>query len=104
MASNKLRIEALEATVDTLQPKKRKKVRLDPNTKFASIEDIAGVAAEALEAENEVDIEEEVVISPNVRSNSRASSVVGDCIVVAVRGRQGRGAEAARMGGGPEQG
>jgi hypothetical protein len=40
VASQEQKIRALEAEVDRLRPKKRKKVRIDPNTRFAQIEQI----------------------------------------------------------------
>ena len=40
LASQQQRIRALEAEVDRLKPRKKKKVRLDPNTRFAQIEQI----------------------------------------------------------------
>ena len=41
MAAQEERIKALEAQVEALWPKKRRKVKLSPNTRFASMEDIA---------------------------------------------------------------
>ncbi|EAQ92251.1 hypothetical protein CHGG_00486 [Chaetomium globosum CBS 148.51] len=40
VASQEQKIRALEAEVDRLRPRKRKKVRMDPNTRFAQIEQI----------------------------------------------------------------
>ncbi|KAK4232732.1 hypothetical protein C8A03DRAFT_20033 [Achaetomium macrosporum] len=53
------RIETLEAKVEELQPKKRKKVRLDPNTKFATIEDIVRMQEKAVEGQDEEESEGE---------------------------------------------
>jgi len=72
--------KALKARLEALRPKKRKKVELSPNSKFADIEAIrraqikAGAVEESLiEGEQESD------------EDSEASTAEGSCIVVAVR-------------------
>ena len=40
LAGQEQRIRALEAEVDRLRPRKKRKVRLDPNERFAAIEQI----------------------------------------------------------------
>lgn len=65
-------VEALEAKVASIQPQKRRKVVLSPNSKFATIDDIMRTQNSVLETENSV-IEE---------SEAENISVVEDCIVV----------------------
>ena len=40
LATAQRQIQALEARIETIKPRKRKKVDLSPNSKFANIEDI----------------------------------------------------------------
>ncbi|KAK8041338.1 transposase [Apiospora phragmitis] len=67
-------VEALQAQLEAVRPRKRKKVNLSPNSKFAKIEDIQRTRLAVGEAEN----------SPNEESDSD-NSEAGSCIVVAVR-------------------
>ncbi len=46
LARQNQRMQALEAEVDRLRPKKRRKVRLDPNERFAGIEHVMRVKKE----------------------------------------------------------
>ena len=84
MATAKLRIEVLEAQVERLQPQKRRRVRLSPNTKFASIKDIRRGRIEAGEAEESGNSES--TASNTLESDSEASTQKGDCIVVGAVG------------------
>ena len=59
----KERIRQLEAKVKSLRPKKRKKVILDPNLKFVTIEQVMALRAqidEELEEEGTLEEDEEV--------------------------------------------
>ena len=55
LADHQLRIQSLETRLEAARPKKRRKVKTSPNSKFANIEDIQKAQREA----REVDIEEE---------------------------------------------
>ena len=80
MATANLRIEVLEAQIERLKPQKRRKVRLSPNSKFASIKDIQRgriEAGEANEGENS-----ESTASDTLESDSEASTQEGDYIIV----------------------
>ena len=55
LADHQLRIQSLETRLEAARPKKQRKVKTSPNSKFANIEDIQKTQREA----REVDIEEE---------------------------------------------
>ncbi|KAK8093427.1 transposase [Apiospora hydei] len=67
-------VEALQAQLEAVRPRKRKKVNLSPNSKFATIEDIQRTQLAVGEAENSLNEESD-------SDNSKA----GSCIVVTVR-------------------
>ena len=77
IASQSERIKALEARLEALQPKKRRKVMLSPNSKFADIKAIQRAQIEAGVIEASVTDEEDTS-----ESDSEASTAEGDCIVV----------------------
>ena len=52
LATAQRQIQALEARIDTIRPRKRKKVELSPNSKFANIEDIHRAQLAVGEAES----------------------------------------------------
>ena len=80
MATTQLRIKLLEAQVKRLQPRKRRKVKLSPNTKFASIKDICRGRIEAGEAKESGN--NKSMASTTLESDSEASTQEGDCIIV----------------------
>ena len=85
LAAQEERIKALEARVEACQPRRRKKVKLSPNSRFASMEDIARTKIGPGKADKAL-----VVISDSSESESEASTVEESCIVVAPgRGRRG---------------
>ena len=55
LTDHQLRIQSLETRLEAARPKKRRKVKTSPNSKFANIEDIQKAQREA----REVDIENE---------------------------------------------
>ncbi|KAK8050066.1 transposase [Apiospora phragmitis] len=67
-------VEALQAQLEAARPRKRKKVDLSPNSRFATIEDIQHTQMAVGEAE----------ITSNEESDSEISEA-GSCIIVAVR-------------------
>ena len=72
MAQANLRINQLEAKIEQLEPRKRRKVKTSPNSKFASIRAIKQAQIEAGDRE----IEEED------SDSSTNSTSIGDCIEV----------------------
>lgn len=56
IAEQELRIQQLEAKVQQLEPRKRRKVKLSPNSKFAGIEAIIRAQIEA--GDREIEVEE----------------------------------------------
>ena len=74
MATAQRQIQALEARIDTIRPRKRKKVDLSPNSKFANIEDIHRAQLAVGEVENGLDEE----------SDSESLSEASSCIRVAI--------------------
>ena len=82
LAEAHLRIDALEARVQSLEPKKRKKVKLNPNTKFGDIWAVSRAAEEAqigiAEEEDSEESDEDDI------SVSTVETEVVDCIVVGV--------------------
>ena len=72
LAGAKLRIEQLEARVEQLEPRKKRKVRTSPNSKFADIRAIKRAQIEA--GESEVEVEDS--------DSSIDSTSTGDCIEV----------------------
>jgi hypothetical protein len=79
LAAQKRQIESLETQIDANRARKRKKVRLSPNSKFANIEAIRNAQIEAGDATDGLDEER----------GSDLPSETGSCIVVDVRGRVG---------------
>ena len=80
LAVQEEKIKALEAKVDALRPRKRRKVQLSPNKKFASIKAIRRAQIE------DGDVVDDVIEDQDEpESDSEASTVEEDCIVVAVR-------------------
>lgn len=67
-------VEALQAQLETARPRKRRKVDLSPNSRFATIEDIQRTQMAVGEAE----------ITSDEESDSEISEA-GSCIVVAVK-------------------
>ena len=57
LATAQRQIQALEARIETIKPRKRKKVDLSPNSKFANIEDIHRAQMAVGEAESGLDEE-----------------------------------------------
>ncbi|KAI1855983.1 uncharacterized protein JN550_013924 [Neoarthrinium moseri] len=74
LAVNQRQIEALEARLEAVRPRKRKKVELSPNSKFANIEDIYKAQIAAGEVETSLDEE----------SDGESTSSIASCIVVEV--------------------
>lgn len=74
LATAKRQIQALEARIETIKPRKRKKVDLSPNSKFANIEDIHRAQLAVGEIENGLDEE----------SDSKSPSEAGSCIRVVI--------------------
>jgi 4-hydroxybenzoate polyprenyltransferase len=72
LAQAKLRIEQLEARVEQIKPRKKRKVQTSPNSKFANIKTIREAQIAAGELEIDTDDSE----------SSIESSSTGDCIVV----------------------
>ena len=72
LAQAELRIQQLEARVEQLQPRKRRKVRMSPNSKFADITAIKQAQIEAGDCEIEED-DSDISIE---------STTTGDCIEV----------------------
>ena len=83
LATANLRIKVLEARIERLQPQKRRKVKLSPNSKFASIKDIRRGRTEA--SEDKESENSESTASSTLESDSEASTQEGDCIIVGVR-------------------
>ncbi len=74
LATSQQRIRSLEAQVEAGRARKRKKVNLSPNSKFANIEAIQRAQLEAGEA----------VDKPDESSESDLPSELGSCIIVAL--------------------
>ena len=78
LAVQEERIKALEAQLATLQPRKRKKVKLSPNSKFVDIRAIQKAQIDAGDIDDSLSEGEQAS-----ESDSEASTLEGDCIVVA---------------------
>ena len=74
LATAQRQIQALKARIETIRPRKRKKVDLSPNSKFANIEDIHQAQLAVGEAESSLDGE----------SDSESLSEAGSCIRVVI--------------------
>ena len=74
LATAQRQIQALEARIETIKPRKRKKVDLSPNSKFANIEDIHRAQLAVGEIESGLDEE----------SDSESLSEAGSCIRVVI--------------------
>jgi len=72
------KVRSLEAQLEAARPKKRRKVKTSPNSKFANIEAIRRAQIEAGEVENE----------PDESDGSEIPGDEADCIIVGV-GRAG---------------
>ena len=75
LATAQRQIQALEAKIESIRPRKRKKVDLSPNSKFANIEDI--YQAQLAVREVESGLYEE--------SDSESLSEAGSCIMVIMK-------------------
>lgn len=65
-----LKLEAAEAQLERLRPKKKRKVRLDPNAKFATIVDIIKAKFEAGESVELSDALTDVVLQGHLQDFS----------------------------------
>ncbi|KAK8118351.1 Short chain dehydrogenase asqE, partial [Apiospora kogelbergensis] len=75
MATIKRQVEVLQTQIEAVRPKKRKKVDLSPNSRFATIEDIQRTQLAISDSKD----------APNEENDNETLSETGSCIIVAIR-------------------